>query len=80
MLDEKVKGLIAVGASITANCQSCLEVRAAKARELGATDAEILAAIEVGKQIRAGAAGKMDHFASNLADAAPPAKTGDCCC
>ena len=80
MLDEKVKGLIAVGASITANCQSCLEVRAAKARELGANEAEILAAIEVGKQIRAGAAGKMDRFASNLTGAAPSMKAGDCCC
>lgn len=80
MLDEKIKGLIAVGASITANCQSCLEVRAAKAKELGASDAEILAAIETGRQIRAGAAGKMDRFASTLTGAEPAAKAGDCCC
>ncbi len=80
MLDEKVKGLIAVGASITANCQSCLEVRAAKVRELGANEAEILAAIEIGKQVRTGAAGKMDRFASSLTEAAPFTKAGDCCC
>ena len=78
MLDEKAKGLIAVGASITANCQSCLEVRAAKARELGAEDAEILAAIDIGKQVRAGAAGRWTASPRTLQ--APSAKAGDCCC
>lgn len=80
MLDEKTKGLIAVGAAITANCQSCLEVRSAKARQLGATEAEILAAIEVAKQVRTGAAGKMDLFAANLLDGeAAEIGTNRCC-
>jgi AhpD family alkylhydroperoxidase len=80
MLDEKTKELIAVGAAITANCQSCLEVRSGKARAQGATDADILAAIEMGKQVRTGAAGKMDRFASELSGAeAGGAATSRCC-
>jgi AhpD family alkylhydroperoxidase len=64
MLDERTKELVAVGASITANCQPCLEYHTAKARELGAATEDILAAIDIGKQVRRGAAAKMDRFAA----------------
>ncbi len=80
MLDEKTKELIAVGAAITANCQPCLDYHAGKARELGAADAEILTAIEVGKQVRAGAAGKMDRHAAGRMGAPRLATSGDCGC
>ena len=63
MIDDKTKELIAVGAAITANCQPCLEYHAAKAGELGAAAEDILAAVEVGKQVRRGAAAKMDRYA-----------------
>ncbi|HEX5394179.1 MAG TPA: carboxymuconolactone decarboxylase family protein [Rhodocyclaceae bacterium] len=66
MLDEKTKELIAIGAAITANCQSCLEYHTGKAHEVGAQDAEILAAIDVGKLVRNGAAGKMNRYAARL--------------
>lgn len=64
MLDEKIKELIAIGASITANCQSCVEYHTEKAQKLGATSAEMLAAIEVGQLVRRGAAAKTDRFAA----------------
>ena len=64
MLDERTKELVAVGASIVANCQPCLEYHTAKARELGATTEDILAAVAVGQQVRRGAAAKMDRFAA----------------
>jgi len=35
-IDERMKELIAIGASITANCQPCLEYHAGKALELEA--------------------------------------------
>jgi AhpD family alkylhydroperoxidase len=63
MLDERTKELVAVGASIVANCQPCLEYHTAKARELGATTEDILAAVTVGQQVRRGAGAKMDRFA-----------------
>ncbi len=49
-LDDRIIRLIAVGASITANCQPCLEINIAKALENGADDQEISEAIEVGKK------------------------------
>ncbi len=72
-LDERIKELIAVGASITANCQPCLQYHVTKALESGAEEREITEAIEVGKTVRKGAASKMDKFASSLSQAAPVA-------
>lgn len=65
-MDDRVKELIAIGASITANCQPCLEYHVAKARENGAEEEEIKEAIAVGKIVRKGAAGKMDQYASKM--------------
>ena len=70
-LNERTMRLIAVGASITANCQPCLQTNVAKALENGIDEQEIAEAIEVGKMVRRGAASKMDKFASGLNQAAP---------
>jgi len=72
-METRVKELIAIGASVTANCQPCLEYHVTKARENGAEEAEIKEAIAVGRTVRKGAAGKLDQYASELlSDAAPP--------
>ncbi len=68
-LEERIMRLIAVGASITANCQSCLQGNIDKARENGCDEQEIAEAIWVGKMVRRGAASKMDTFAANLSQA-----------
>lgn len=65
-LSNKVKELVAVGASITANCQPCLQHHVEKALGLGADSEEVKAAIEVGKRVRKGASAKMDGFSSEL--------------
>ncbi len=81
MLDEKTKELIAIGATITANCQPCLEIHTARARKVGAAAAEIEAALEIGKEVRAGAGAKMDRFAAGLfGTAAAAAPDGGCGC
>jgi len=69
-LDERMLRLIAIGASITGNCQPCLQTNAAKALESGADQQEITEAIWVGKLVRRGAASKMDEFASSLSQSA----------
>jgi AhpD family alkylhydroperoxidase len=69
-LDERVIRLIAVGASIAANCQPCLETNVTQALQCGIDQHEIASAIEVGKRVRQGAASKMDRFASSLNPAA----------
>lgn len=74
-LDERIRELIAVGASVTANCgRPCLEYHAAKARESGATEEEIREAVEVGKEVRKGASGSFDKFAFNFLKDAPAAE------
>lgn len=81
-LGEKVKELVAVGSSITANCQPCLQYHAEKALSFGADFEEIKAAIEVGKRVRKGASAKMDTFASELKEIAPVpagAENTSCC-
>lgn len=81
MLDEKTRELVAIGASITANCQPCLDYHLAKAREAGAAEAELHAAIEVGQLVRRGSAAKMDRFAAQQLGGQPVTEpVGGCDC
>jgi AhpD family alkylhydroperoxidase len=75
-MESRVKALIAIGASITANCQPCLNYHVSKAKEAGADEAEISMAIEVAKAVRKGAAAKMDDFAVGLGATVETAECG----
>ena len=66
MLDEKIKELIAIGSSISANCHPCIKHHTAKAREMKIDEAEIRQAIDVGKMVRKGAAGEMDKLLEEI--------------
>ena len=72
-LDKRIGELIAVGASITANCQPCLQYHVKKASESGADEQEIADAVEIGRMVRKGASSKMDKFAASLGQAVPSA-------
>ncbi len=80
-MNDKLKELVAVGASITANCQPCLQYHTDRALEAGADPQEVAEAIEVGKTVRRGAAGKMNEFitgfTATLSAAADP--KSPCC-
>jgi AhpD family alkylhydroperoxidase len=65
-MENKVKLLIAVGASVTANCQPCLRTAISEAQTAGLEDKEILEAVQIGRLVRRGAMGKMDQLASKL--------------
>jgi len=65
-MEDKIKLLIAVGASVTANCQPCLKTAVVQAQKAGVEKKEILEAIAIGRVVRKGAFGKMDNFASTL--------------
>lgn len=69
-MDNRLKELIAIGASVTSNCQPCLRYHVGKARVNGAGDEEILEAMSVAKMVRKGAIAKMDQFAATLLKAA----------
>lgn len=75
-LDNRITELIAVGASVTANCLSCLEYHVGKAGEYGVDEQEIAQAIEVGKTVRRGAAAKMHKFVESLHQTAPSGASG----
>jgi AhpD family alkylhydroperoxidase len=76
-LDEHYMRLIAVGDSVAANCQQCLEINLARARDCGADDDELAQAVWVGRMVRKCAASKLDEFASNLLK---PTTKADCSC
>jgi AhpD family alkylhydroperoxidase len=65
-LGLKSSALVAVGASTAANCIGCLEKTVSMAKEAGADDEEIAEAVEIGRRVRAGAASKLDDFATTL--------------
>jgi len=48
-MDVKTKEMIAIGASVIANCIPCIRYHFNKGREVDLTDAEIKVAIQVGK-------------------------------
>ena len=66
MLDENIQELIAIGASVSANCHPCVKYHTAKAREMKIDEADIRQAIDVGKMVRKGAAGQMDQLIEEL--------------
>ena len=65
-MEDKIKLLIAVGASVTANCLPCLKTAVTQAEKVRLDKKEILEAIAIGRVVRRGAFGKMDKFASTL--------------
>ncbi len=76
-LDEKTRELIAVGASITAHCEPCLEYHSKKAQEAGADEEEISEAIETGKRVRKGAGAAMDRFLAARGNPASSCREGN---
>lgn len=84
MICDNTRSLIAVGASIAANCQPCLKHHVAKALELNIDKNKIAEAIEVGKAVSSGAAGSMDKLVAEMkrTDLNLCASTGEaqCCC
>jgi len=65
-METKTKELIAIGASVTANCVPCLRFHLQQAQKAGATPDEIQKAVGVGRMVRKGAAGKWDEEADTL--------------
>jgi AhpD family alkylhydroperoxidase len=66
MNDDKLKELIAIGASVSANCHPCVQYHVSKAREMVIDECDIQQAIEIGKMVRKGAADQMDKLTSEV--------------
>ena len=65
-LSKKIKELIAVGISVTINCESCMQWHIEQAVNSGSTKEEILEAIEVGIEMGGGPATVSARFALDV--------------
>lgn len=67
-LPKKVKELIAVGISVVNNCESCMQWHIGEAVKDGATEREILEAVEVAFEMGIGPAVVNGRFALEVMD------------
>lgn len=66
MNNKKITELIAIGASVSANCHQCVKYHVSKARQMDIEEKEIQEAIKVGKMVGKGAADRMDKLISEI--------------
>ena len=66
VLKKRDKELIAIGISIATNCESCMEWHIKQALDEGASQEEILEAIEVGIEMSGGPGTVAARFAMNV--------------
>lgn len=79
--DVKTVELIAIGASVAANCHPCVQTHVSNGLKAGLTEEEIKEAIEVGRTVRSGAANSMNKLVANPAEliANQVQSNGKCC-
>ena len=65
-LTKKQKELIAIGISVVINCESCMEWHIKQALDDGATEGQIIEAIEVGIEMSGGPGTASARFAMNV--------------
>ena len=71
-MDDRMKELVAIGASAAVNCHPCMNHHLAKCEAAGASREDIAAAVEVGMMVNRGAAGKTRAFVAELLGEATP--------
>lgn len=79
-MDDKIRELIAIGASVAAHCQPCLEYHVGKSRELGIVEEEIAEAVQVGHRVARGAEQAMREFAAEVVAGTPSVQDRPACC
>lgn len=77
-MNEKMKELVAIGASVAGHCQPCLTYHLAKARDLGIDEQDIREAIETGQMVEKGAMSAMRDFVNSTLKSDD--KTTQACC
>ena len=78
-LDEMVQYLIAVGASIGADCKPCLQSCITMARQCGADEQDIEAAMAVARKVKR-CAEKAKKMADSVNEESPAVKNGSTMC
>lgn len=72
-MNDTVKELVAIGASVGAHCQPCLEYHIQAATALGVPDEDIKIAIEIGHKVEKGAMAAMKKFSADAVEKLPAA-------
>lgn len=78
-MDEQVKELIAIGASIGAHCQPCLTYHVGKAKEVGVCDDRIREAIKIGHMVEKGSMSAMRDFSKGVLNTTPESNLPTTC-
>jgi len=78
-MNEQIKELIAIGASVSSHCQPCLDFHIKKAKETGVSEADIREAIEMGQMVDVGAKSAMAKYIIRLMDDKATIKPEGCC-
>lgn len=66
VLSKKQKELIAIGISVVINCESCMEWHIKQALDDGASEAEVLEAVDVAIEMSGGPGTASARFAMNV--------------
>ncbi|MHA1263665.1 MAG: carboxymuconolactone decarboxylase family protein [Candidatus Helarchaeota archaeon] len=78
-MQGKIKELVAIGASIGANCTACLKHHLRLAREYGIDDAEIKDAIEIALRVRKNSTRTIDKLIEDTIKGIPDNSNEPCC-
>ena len=79
-MDDKIKELIAIGASVSAHCQPCLTYHVGKARELGISEEQIAETVQMGQMVAKGAERAMRQFAAEVVQSPSDVSAPSQCC
>jgi AhpD family alkylhydroperoxidase len=66
IMDKKTEEMIALGVAYGINCSACMEYHKKEGIKAGLTDEEMLGAITIAKQVKAGASSKTESIAKEL--------------
>ena len=72
MLDPKTQQLIAIAASVVANCEACLDYHVEEARKAGASESDMRNAVGIARTVREAGEGKMDRYTNIALGAGAP--------
>ena len=82
-MNKQTEEMIALGVAYGINCTACMEYHRQEAIQAGLTEEDMRGAINVAKQVRAGATQKTESFARDLfgqTDDRPCCPPGSSCC
>lgn len=65
-MNEQIKELIAIGASVSSHCQLCLSFHVNKAKECGVNETDVREAIEIGQMVDVGSKSAMAKYIIQL--------------